>query len=283
MTPKKTSVYTYFWEQAEKSPISRFKDVLNRNLRFRVGNFGDLFGRFWLESEFPDATVENSLFGPRLLTVGSIAHKIQPGDVIVGSGVRSRESCTREVANAAWFYGLRGPLSYEVLSKLGCDLTHLQFLADPGLLISRYLRGPAGRTDGVLVIPHYADWLRVRKQNRGRFALLSPDADPLGIAARIREADLVVSSSLHGLIFAHSLGVPWVRLRGNAREPEFKFLDFYLSVGLSRPISIDHLDDLRNVGFGPTSPYDLAVDLRSIRMPAEPELRKFGVLEQSDG
>lgn len=283
MTRKKASVYTYYWEQAEKSPVSKFRDGLNGNLRFRVGNFGDLFGRFWLETEFPYATVENSRVAPRLLTVGSIAHKIQPGDVIVGSGVRTRESCAREVASAGLFFGLRGPLSYEVLSELGCDLTTLQFLADPGLLVSKYLTGPVGETDGVLVIPHYADWVRVRKQNRGRFALLSPDAEPLAIAARIRKADVVVSSSLHGLIFAHSLGVPWVRLRGNTREPEFKFLDFYLSVGLSSPISINHLDDLRSVGFGPTSPYDLAVDLRSIRMPSERELRKFGVMEQFDG
>jgi hypothetical protein len=47
-----------------------------------------------------------------------------------------------------------------------------------------------------------------------------------------------VSSSLHGIIIAHSYGIPaaWIaisEIHGSGVSADFKFLDYYSSVGLS--------------------------------------------------
>ena len=53
--------------------------------------------------------------------------------------------------------------------------------------------------------------------------------DVEGILTEIYNADLVLSSSLHGIIFAHSYGVPAIHIIANTPESKdcFKFKDYY--------------------------------------------------------
>jgi hypothetical protein len=61
---------------------------------------------------------------------------------------------------------------------------------------------------------------------------------------RITDSSLVLTSSLHGLILGHSLGVPTQLVSWNgdgAGEPDFKYADYFSSIGESisrRPIDV---------------------------------------------
>ena len=59
------------------------------------------------------------------------------------------------------------------------------------------------------IIPHYVDEYKVRRMYGGEFHIISMvTSDIEKLADDILSCDLIVSSSLHGIIFSHSLGVP---------------------------------------------------------------------------
>jgi hypothetical protein len=135
------------------------------------------------------------------------------------------------------FHAVRGPLTAAVVQGIDPDVA----LGDPGLLVDLLVEGrpaPTART-GCLVIPHYKD--------RGHAALLAAVeglphvevadvfAPPLEILDRIRAAECVLSSSMHGLIAADALGIPnaWISVSGALRGGDFKFRDYYGVFGIA--------------------------------------------------
>lgn len=106
-------------------------------------------------------------------------------------------------------------------------------LGDPGLLASLLLNGPVRKRYELGVIPHYTDAAHPAIQklrNAGPdIRVIDVAWTPREVAREIASCDAVISSSLHGLIFADSLGVPNVhmRLSGGVRGGLFKFQDYY--------------------------------------------------------
>ena len=98
------------------------------------------------------------------------------------------------------------------------------------------------------------------------------------VAKQIQKAECVYSSSLHGIIFAHSLGRPCVFVRPMTKEPMLKYEDYFLSVGLSPPKPLDSIADA-DFATSPTSPPTLSVDLNQIVFPAEAELIARGIIQ----
>jgi hypothetical protein len=64
-----------------------------------------------------------------------------------------------------------------------------------------------------------------------------PNQHPVEVVRAIGGAPIVYTSSLHGLIVADALGVPAALLRFSgpklSGEPEFKYVDYFESVGSS--------------------------------------------------
>ena len=79
------------------------------------------------------------------------------------------------------------------------------------------------------------------------------DQDILSLVVEILAADLVVSSSLHGLIFAEALGVPAILHCPPPAEHRVKYIDYYEGTG--RP-TFPVLEDEENPSFvhGPDLP-----------------------------
>lgn len=151
-----------------------------------------------------------------------------------------------------WGTGLRGPLDRElpsgftdgVLAVRGpktareMGLTDSVF-GDVGLLTRELISTPARVAGSRIFIPHYSTFgndadLRDARALAARHNLriVPPTTPPMVMARAIAEAQVVFSSSLHGVIVAHSFGTPSVLLtQSRGSESMFKYEDHYAALG----------------------------------------------------
>lgn len=195
----------------------------------RIGNFGDLLGPLVVDRirELRGLGPERS-HAERLLTVGSILHFAREGDVVWGSGVNGK--MPQDHYPRLDVRAVRGPLTAERLSSAGIPVPPVY--GDPALLLPHLWTddelGIARGTGGTVLVPNLHD--------RARFPAdaVNPRGDVLGCVRTIASADLVVSSSLHGVVIADAYGVPAV-LVASATEPTFKYEDHYRGTGRPLP------------------------------------------------
>lgn len=135
-------------------------------------------------------------------------------------------------------------------------------LGDPGLL-ARWLVPARAEKEKILgVVPHYLD--RRAPAVRGLTSRFRDEAlwiDVQQPAVRVIRAidrcELVVASSLHGLVVADALGIPsiWAQFSGELVGGTFKFDDYYSALGMIRvPASLtgsESLTDLRSIAVEP--------------------------------
>ncbi|WP_022796409.1 polysaccharide pyruvyl transferase family protein [Bavariicoccus seileri] len=106
----------------------------------------------------------------------------------------------------------------------------------------------------VAIIPHF------KEQNHSFFAQLAKELDgsklidlrdePHHVVEQIAQSELVISSSLHGLIVADSFRVPNLHLvvTNKLLGDGFKFDDYYSAYGLSHEyISFDEINDISKI------------------------------------
>lgn len=212
--------------------------------RSQVRNFGDEFcGDFltWWTGEEP----ERSLLGKRRVVVGgSILHLLRKGDAALSVGARAPGG---RVPRGLRVFGARGPLTAAELKKGGYDIPKAGlFLCDVGLFAPEVYGAPGPIHEEVLLVPHFRHeemWRAVAPECFPAAPLLSPRMEPHEIADRIGESARIVTSSLHGLIFAAAFGreVTWVAPPRS--EPQFKFHDFYQAFSLVDVAPVDELSD----------------------------------------
>lgn len=111
--------------------------------------------------------------------------------------------------------------------------SHEIALGDPGILAPLLIDGTVKKRYTLGVIPHYHD---VSSPVIGQMRALGPGVrvidvawTPQEVAREIAACDAVISSSLHGLIFADALGVPnaHIRLGDKLKGGLYKFHDYY--------------------------------------------------------
>lgn len=210
-----------------------------------IENMGDQLNRLVLGSLF-GCTVEHAppeeadLFG-----IGShlsLLAKIDPFRnrpvAVWGTGFISRLSTTARIPEKGFnCLAVRGEMSRRVMEgKLGKSLDIPT--GDPGLLANLLFTEPVPKRHRLGIIPHF------RERDEPRFAelaRLSDDSvvidltgDPLSVICEIASCELVVSSSLHGLVVADSFGVPslHVKVTDRVNGDGFKFLDYYSAFGV---------------------------------------------------
>jgi hypothetical protein len=247
---------------------------------FAVGNAGDIFAEDLIRHLWK-AQTEVVETGPRLLCIGSIAHRIQKFDLVCGIGVKSElhpPPPAGDIELPIW--GLRGPLSEKAFRARGYALPDLRFLLDPGLLIRNMFSETELAKVGhdIIFIPHYRDRAQVRKLHLRGMSVVDIDDTPGQIARRILQAKMVYSSSLHGLIFAHSLGRPVAFVEPLCAEPKFKYDDYFLSIGLNIPVPLK-IQDRRAVIAASDTP--ISVSTSSFCFPDINLLRQRGILREA--
>jgi hypothetical protein len=148
------------------------------------------------------------------------------------------------------FCAVRGPLTVDLL---GIDPKTPT--GDPGLLARDLIDQVPETGDRIGLILHHSqelpDDLSERLERDGRFVRIDVgEPDCLDVVRAIAACRHVMSSSLHGLVVADSLGVPstWLQGYGIHKNPTFKFYDYALSVGrdLGRPRPLDAIIEIAN-------------------------------------
>jgi pyruvyltransferase len=107
------------------------------------------------------------------------------------------------------------------------------FLGDPGLLIANYMTKRHEKRYVLGVIPHFTDkedprLYRLLEKYKLEMLNINIQTDPLTVLRQIDQCEYILSSSLHGMVFADSLGVPniWTILSGRVQGKGFKFYDY---------------------------------------------------------
>lgn len=184
---------------------------------------------------------------PRTLyLIGSILDGLKDRKALIaGAGFKKKSS--RLKVHPSLVVAVRGPLSRQNMLASGVECPEIY--CDPGLLLPKLCSFERRRGGRVGVIPHYVDKELVRKWplNEDRYNVIDIEADIASVAREIASSEAVISSSLHGIIAAHSYGVPaaWMQLSNRVVGDGFKFYDYFASVNMNsvQPVEIGLLGE----------------------------------------
>ncbi|MHC4951248.1 MAG: glycosyltransferase, partial [Planctomycetota bacterium] len=210
------------------------------NLKFyqKYPNIGDQFSLAVAQHYFsPQVTAcdESALTIPNVILIGSFLHYADACSHICGAGFIASDPKYKLRAAPKSINCVRGPLTGHLLEKQGATDPHLY--ADPGILAPAIYPQNAWSCGGTIgLVAHYVDaespWIELcRKKGLKIIDVFSP---PDKFFAQINQCEAILSSSLHGIIFAHAYGKPalWIELSDNIIGGGFKFYDYYMSVGV---------------------------------------------------
>ncbi len=228
-----------------KSFLHGFSGAGNDNKAIRLKyfqkfpNVGDVFSRVVAEHYFSKNIIPlrpAPVSETNLILLGSILHWADSQSVICGAGFMFSDA--QLAVPPKTIVCVRGPLTAALLQKQG--ITPPNRFADPGVLSPLLFKKQFKVKHKIGIIPHYRDagsvWIK-RCKNQG-FPIIDVFASPEKFFRKIQQCEVIMSSSLHGLIFAHAYGKPavWIELSDKVAGNGFKFFDYYQSVGIQPEI-----------------------------------------------
>ena len=199
---------------------------------------GKLLDRFWLNK------IDKSKMNERrLLAIGSILHFAKNNDVIWGSGVNGKINPSRHSFKQLDVRMVRGLKTKVFLQNKGIDVANV--FGDPGLLMPTLFpefkyQPEKGK---VILLPNLNELELCRKRVPLGMKLVSPMAYWTRVVFEILSSELVLTSSLHGLVVAESFGVPVRLFKPVGGETLFKYQDYYLGTGRDLPEQLTSFRD----------------------------------------
>ncbi len=221
-----------FWWQS----LGKKFDGPEGDRKFKIGNFGDIASRDLVDKLAPYKTRTAEVKERKMLAVGSVLHLARNGDVVWGSGFKGTKLALTEGVHDIDVRAVRGPKTLEVLRSHNIDVSKVTRFFDPGCLMPYLFKDEIADirkkksyvVRDVCIIPHYRDDLLLhRKYPDLSSRMVSVDCTPMDMIQNIIGAQRVISSSLHGIIFAEALGIPAQWLQETGGEDDFKYFDYY--------------------------------------------------------
>lgn len=205
----------YYWQQ---KAFVNFGDYLSLQLVERIVN-----GPVNVHQNHPSFNVK------KLLAIGSILSFGKDGDVIWGSGINGKLLKKKDYDFSHLdVRAVRGPLTRSFL-KEHFQIESPEIYGDPALLIPylfpEFVRKSEPKNK-YICIPHYTE---NKYYPKDLFSNIVYATDPWDqVIQQILDSEMVISSSLHGIIVAEAFGIPARMLRITETEPLFKYEDYYL-------------------------------------------------------
>lgn len=194
----------------------------------------------------------------RIVGAGSIISSAKAHDAVWGSGIGS---LSERVPAGAEILAVRGPLTRAAVHVGGGACPAV--FGDPGLLAPLVYQPRVTTRRRIGIVAHYVDQERVFDHYAAAdVALIDILQPPDVVIDAIASCDAVLSSSLHGIVFATAYEVPsvWVAFSDRLFGDGSKFADFMLSVGVEPCRAIDlrgalpGVDDLCRIGDAAPAP-----------------------------
>lgn len=208
-------------------------------------NIGDAINSHIIESVSSNRALYVRGGQEHILAIGSIFFLANKRSVIWGSGIMDPHG---DLSNVDFnrIRAVRGRLTLSILKERGMNNPTVA-LGDPGILVNRLLDNCSiDKKHHVSLVPHCASMKDVAIWNFARSAgvnVIDMRDATLRPLHEIAASEIIISQSLHGLIFAEALGIPnvWISLRNDERW-RFKFHDWFSTTKRPQamPFTLDH-------------------------------------------
>jgi len=218
-----------------KIPVFWWSSKKFENKKFE--NFGDLVGPYLVEKisgknvRFiqPKKRKFTDLFTKVYFTAGSILAHIDTRSIVWGSGIIE----TPTKVPKATFLAVRGPLTRAELLKQGYNVPEVY--GDPAILLPKFYTPELTKKYKIGIIPHYVDYDKVLNWYKDDITIKVINLLNNSVEAVVNEiysCETIISSSLHGIIVAHTYKTPavWVKFSDNLFGDDTKFYDYFNSV-----------------------------------------------------
>ena len=222
-------------------------------LRFwtRIRNNGDAITSYIVDKVLGGDPVHVGPDTTHLLGTGSIFFMANQKSLLWGCGVLNRSAYLPDLLPSQ-IRAVRGQLSADFLVQKGVHLPQIPF-GDPGILVSKFVKPSANRSRSARIarVPHHDSinhpFFR-RAAQRDDVCIVDILNDTLEPIQQIADAEIVLSQSLHGLIYAESFAKPSLWLGDRSDDIwTFKFKDWFSTTynPQSKPASMeDTVDNL---------------------------------------
>lgn len=201
-----------------------------RLIAWRAGhNFGDELTEYILRRDYDAKVTAADWDHGTIVGAGSILQLARPAFRGIVFTTGTVEANPQIACVDADFRAVRGRLTQAALAAAGVSMERLDrcLLGDIGILAAPKHLARANRPRGIAWLPHYAD---DRKFDMPRIEITDP---PVEVIANVAQHSRIVTSSLHGLILADSLGIPHVwNPSPEVIGGSWKFDDYLSSFGL---------------------------------------------------
>ena len=226
------------------------------------GNLGDILNPYIIE-KLTGIPPKLAPKGKGMLAIGSVIKFAQAGCDVWGTGT---PRMTDKLNPLARFRAVRGPLTRELVLASGGECPEVY--GDAALLMPRLYNPRVKKKYRLGVIRH------VRQRSLG---ILGPEVKDLNLLRvgfeeiekfidELLECEMIVSTSLHGIILANAYGIParWAEFTGTSRTIQgdgTKYIDYFRSVDLPIQTPLD-LADFDVLGEGLTRFIDPGCDIQ---------------------
>ena len=121
---------------------------------------------------------------------------------------------------------VRGPETRRILLKMGINCPEVY--GDPAVLLPLFYKPKLLEKKKYVIIPHYSRYNEYSKYNNVMSTFTKNWREFIN---NLCSADLVISSSLHGIILSEAYGIPCVMLDTTPSTDITKYKDWYYSTG----------------------------------------------------
>lgn len=242
-----------------KSVLHKDVYIIRSSAEFKFGhilrfNWGDDFNFILIAKltkkrffPLPDCYLARHLKIENYMVIGSILTFFPlRNSIIWGSGIINNNQINRIVDKPKKVLAVRGPKTREALLDLGIECPEVY--GDPALLAPVIYRPNVKKKYKWGIIPHYVDIDKCKQLK------LNEDMHIINVSGyiswkdfikEILSCDAVISSSLHGIIISEAYQIPcvWVKFTEYGNGWDFKFNDFYESIGKYNMSAVNITDE----------------------------------------
>lgn len=181
-----------------------------------------------------------------LMTVGSLIGAADFDATVWGAGIMNAKNIAGLIRRAAYvnldIRAVRGPITRELLLKTGYQCPEVY--GDPAILMPYIYNPSVEKKYKVSLILHHLS----RSKEMEEFHMIDVASfDYKKFIDEIVASEMVISSSLHGIIVAETYGVPALFLNNGVWDQSIKYLDWYYSTGRYNVKMISSVEEIEHV------------------------------------